>query len=73
MNPDKIWLVIALVVIIVVLSNALMLAAVRGFGRSEIKWFKKDNQPLDFFKGDKETLELSERMRKLREKDEDTP
>ena len=67
MDPEKIWLVIALVIIIVVLSNALMLAAARGFTRGEIKWFKKDSRPLDIFKGDKEAEELSERVRKLRE------
>jgi len=50
-----------------VLSNALMLAAARGFTRGEIKWFKKDSRPLDIFKGDKEAEELSERVRKLRE------
>jgi hypothetical protein len=72
MNPEKIWLVIVLVIIIVVLSNLLVLAAARGFGRGEIKWFKKNSQPLDFFKGDKEAEELSERMNKLRQKDEDT-
>jgi hypothetical protein len=73
MNPEKIWIVLLLLVVILVLSNALMFAVVRGWGRGDMNFFKKTGTGGELFKGDKDAIELSERMRKLRQKDEDNP
>lgn len=67
MNPDKIWVVIAILVVILLVSNALMFAVVRGWSRGGVKWLPKNTQDLSFFKQEKDAQELSEQMRKLRE------
>jgi len=67
MNPEKIWLVILILILILLVSNALMFAVVRGWSRDGVKWLPKNTQDLSFFKQEKEAQELSEQMRKLRE------
>ncbi|MCG2787946.1 MAG: hypothetical protein L6461_22890 [Anaerolineae bacterium] len=67
MNPEKIWIVLVILALILILSNALVFAIVRGWSRGNIQLFKKDNQPHGFFKQEKDAEELSEQMRKLRE------
>jgi hypothetical protein len=72
MNPEKIWIVLVILVVVLVLSNALMFAVVRGWSRGEINFFKNTGGHAgDLLKGDKDAAELSERMRQLREKKED--
>jgi hypothetical protein len=70
MNPEKIWIVLIIAIVIIVLSNALMFAVARGWGRGEINFLKKTGSDGDIFKQDKDVAELSERMRKLREEQE---
>jgi hypothetical protein len=67
MNPEKIWIVIVIFVLILVLSNAFVFAIVRGWSRGSSQWFGKDNKLPDFSKQEKDAQELSERMRALRE------
>lgn len=67
MNPEKIWVVLVILVLILVLSNALMFAVARGWSRGEINFFKKSGPGGDLFKDDKDAAELSEQMRKLRQ------
>lgn len=67
MNPDKIWIVIVILVITLILSNALVFAIVRGWSRGGSQWFGKDNKLPDFSRQEKDAQELSERMRALRE------
>jgi hypothetical protein len=68
MNPEKVWIVIVILVLVLVLSNALVFAVVRGWSRGSTRWFGKDNKPPDFFKQEKDAQELSDRMRALRER-----
>ncbi|MDX9990664.1 MAG: hypothetical protein RBS68_01325 [Anaerolineales bacterium] len=67
MNPEKIWIVLVILGLILILSNALVFAIVRGWSRGEINFFKKSGPGGELFKQDKDVAELSERMRKLRE------
>jgi hypothetical protein len=67
MNPERIWIVLIVLALILLLSNALMFAVVRGWMKGGIKWLPKNGQGLDFFKQQKDAQELSEQMRKLRE------
>lgn len=66
MNPDNIWIVIVLLVVILVGSNALMFGIARGWSRGD-SWFKggsnKFTQPWN--KEDKDWNELSQRVRGL--------
>jgi hypothetical protein len=67
MHPEKIWIVLVLLVLILVLSNAIVFAVVRGWSRGDMPWLKKSGQSLQEFGQDKDARELSERMRALRE------
>jgi len=67
MNPDRIWIVLVVLALILLVSNALMFAVVRGWMKGGIKWLPKNGQELGFFKQEKDAQELSEQMRKLRE------
>jgi hypothetical protein len=69
MNPERIWIVIVILIVVLVLSNALVFAVVRGWSRGGLPWLNKDNKPPDFFKEEKSAQELSERMRALRERE----
>ena len=71
MNTENIWIVLILLVVILVLSNALMFAVVRGWSRGDMNFFKKTGAGGELLKGDKDAAELSEKMRKLRESKRD--
>ena len=66
----NIYLVILIIIAIVVLSNAMMFAAVRGFRGTEFNWFNKSKNDLSqpFQNENAELNELRQRVKDLEKK-----
>lgn len=75
MNTDKVYIVILLVIGIVVLSNLVMFAMVRGSRSMKSNWFKdtSDTFSQPFKKANDELGELRQRVEKLEKSDNDSP
>ncbi len=71
MNTDKVYIVILLVIGIVVLSNLVMFAMVRGSKSMKFDWFKNTGNTLNqpFKKTDDELGELRQRVGELSEQE----
>ena len=69
----NIYLVILLIIAIVVLSNAMMFAAVRGFRGSESNWLTKSKKDLSepFQNENAELNELRQRVKELEKRSEE--
>jgi|GEM_PF-2119295 hypothetical protein len=74
MNPEKIWIVLAILVLTLLLSNALVFAVVRGWSKGNLKWFDNSNQSLNLLKKETDSAEeLSRQVRALRNDDKTDP
>ena len=75
MNTDNVWIVVLLVLGIVVLSNLVMFAMVRGSRSMKFDWFKNTGNTLGqpFKKEDDELGELRQRVGDLENSDNDSP
>ena len=72
MNTDNVWIVVLLVLGIVVLSNLVMFAMVRGSRDINLNWFKNTGDTLSqpFKKTNDELDELRQRVGELSEREE---
>jgi len=72
MNTDKVYIVILLVIGIVLLSNLVMFAMVRGSRGMKFDWFKDTNDTFSqpFKKTNDELGELRQRVGKLEKSDD---
>jgi len=75
MNTDNVWIVVILVIVILIGSNALMFAMVRGARGGGMNWFKSfsDNASKPWGKEDKDWSELSQRVHELELKENQAP
>lgn len=70
MNPEKIWIVVVILILTLVLSNALVYAVVRGWSKGDMQWFKNSNDQLNIIKKETDQAEeLSRQVRALRDRE----
>ena len=68
MNPDRIWIVLVIMVVVIGGANLVMFAMARSFGRSNIHFFKNFSDAAGPWKKEDEGLkELNDRVNKLRD------
>ena len=68
MNPDRVWIVIVILVLVIGGANLVMFAMARSFGRSNIHFLKNfSDATVTWKKEDKGLKELNDRVNKLRE------
>lgn len=71
-NPDAIWIVIVLVIVILVGSNLVMFGMVRAFRNTKFTWFKDMSKPLDqsWGKEEKDFNELAQKVQEIKRKNQ---
>ena len=69
MNPDKVWIVVVILVLVIGGANLMMIGIARSFGRSNIQFFKNfSDATAPWKKEDQGLQELNERVKNLNKK-----